>query len=228
MPADEVVLKKRRESDAASVRSALSEVKSEKEKKKDKKSKKAKKDEEPEPEPELQNELESEGVLLSDSPEKPKKKKKSKNTQNEDVVMDDAEEEVETKASKKDKKEKKRKRAAEEEDEKPTPKSEKKSKKSKKSKSEDTAEEADTQTNADAENWHVDELEGGQSRQAKFMRLLGGNKGGAVAATDSPSAKKVKKGKSDATKAEADIQRQFETGMKAKNEGGSHRRGLGA
>lgn len=35
------------------------------------------------------------------------------------------------------------------------------------------------------------------------------------------------KGASESSRAEAVIQRQFETGMKAKNDGGSYRRGLG-
>lgn len=91
----------------------------------------------------------------------------------------------------------------------------KKEKKSKQNKEPETAE-----ANV-AEQWNVGGLEGGASRQSKFMRLLGGNKsGGALANTTNT--------KSDSIKAEADIQRQFEEGMKAKFDGVSQRRGLGA
>lgn len=217
-------MKRRRESDAASVKSALSEVKAEAGKKEGKTAKKTK----AEPEPEVEEETENMGPDASDKKKQKKKSKKVK-AEDTDVAMTGAEEEVERKPSKKDKKEKKRKRDAEDaHDEHPTPKKEKGEKKSKRSKSKKADEEDAPKTNADAENWNVDELEGGQSRQAKFMRLLGGKKAGASAATDPTSAKKAKKGTSDSIKAEAEIRRQFETGMKAKNEGGAHRRGLGA
>jgi hypothetical protein len=52
---------------------------------------------------------------------------------------------------------------------------------------------------------------------------LGGKKAGAPVAAPQGT-----KGTSDPTKAEADIQKQFEAGMKMKNEAGSKRRGLGA
>jgi hypothetical protein len=71
------------------------------------------------------------------------------------------------------------------------------------------------------EQWNVGGLGGGEQRQSKFMRLLGGKKSGASLTAPTNT-------KSDSITAEADIQRQFEQGMKSKNEGGSHRRGLGA
>lgn len=71
------------------------------------------------------------------------------------------------------------------------------------------------------EQWNVGGLEGGEARQSKFMRLLGGKKGGAAP-------KAAAKVKADSVKAEAEIQRQFEAGMKAKAEGGERRKGLGA
>lgn len=74
-----------------------------------------------------------------------------------------------------------------------------------------------------AEQWNVGGLEGGSLRQSKFMRLLGGGKKGG-ASTSGP----ITNTKSDSIKAEADIQRQFEAGMKAKAEGTGQRRGLGA
>lgn len=73
------------------------------------------------------------------------------------------------------------------------------------------------------ESWHVTDLDGGSARQSKFLRLLGGKKQGMSLATVGRDAK----GASESSRAEAVIQRQFETGMKAKNDGGSHRRGLG-
>ncbi|KAM0211696.1 hypothetical protein ACHAQI_005256 [Fusarium lateritium] len=180
IPADEIVMKHRRLSNAASERSYVSaadipvETEQEpKKSKKDKKDKKAKKVRVVEPEEVEEQAVESEAEV--EEPEASDKKSK--------------------------KAEKKRKRAAE-------------TKGKKEQGSDDAA--------AQAEQWHVDALEGGTDRQAKFLRLLGGKKAGApVAATQG-------KGTSDSTKAEADIQKQFEAGMKMKNEAGSKRRGLGA
>lgn len=182
VPADEIVLKRRRTSEAASEKSAVREA-------------------------------------LVDV-EGDKKAKKSKKAKSEDETTD-----------KKEKKaEKKRKRAAEVEEaaavEEPSPKEkkEKKDKKVKKTK-EKKATKEDEPTAANAEQWHVDELDGGSARQAKFLRLLGGKKAGGAG---SASTEHASKGKSDSVKAEADIQRQFEAGIKMKHEGGNHRRGLGA
>ncbi|KAK2601948.1 hypothetical protein QQS21_004539 [Conoideocrella luteorostrata] len=72
------------------------------------------------------------------------------------------------------------------------------------------------------EQWNVGGLEGGVSRQSKFARLLGVKKGSDSAVNTNKNAK------SDSIKAEADIQRQFEAGMKAKADGTGKRRGLGA
>lgn len=78
---------------------------------------------------------------------------------------------------------------------------------------------------ADAQQWNVDELNGGAARQDKFLRLLGGKKGGAAA---KEAGQVSKKAASSSVRAEADIQRQFEAGMKAKMENTGQRRGLGA
>jgi len=196
VPADEIVMKHRRLSNAGSERSRISaadvpaaaeeELEKPKKEKKDKKGKKEKKVRVVAPE-----EVKEEAVESESEDEEPKvSEKKAKKDKKE----------------KKDKKaEKKRKRAAESESE----------PKSKTKESEEPA--------AQAEKWQVDDLEGGSARQAKFLRLLGGKKAGATAPATHGS-----KGTSDSTKAEADIQRQFEAGMKMKNEGGSKRRGLGA
>jgi hypothetical protein len=179
IPADEVVMKHRRLSNATSERSHVSaadispEAKEEpKESKKEKKSKKGKKVRLVEPEKAEEEAVESE-VEVEDPKASDKKAKKA---------------------------EKKRKRA------------ETKDKKEK-----------EPESAAQAEQWQVDDLEGGSARQAKFLRLLGGKKAGASVAASHNT-----KGASDSTKAEADIQKQFEAGMKMKNDGGSKRRGLGA
>ncbi|KAH6892049.1 small acidic protein family-domain-containing protein [Thelonectria olida] len=208
-PADEILLKQRRLSNAASERSAGSQESAPAiETKKPKKEKKSKKSE-------VEEEASSES-----KPEKKSKKVKAVKQEIEAEAEAEAEPEIDTleKKTKKEKKaEKKRKRASDAVDASKTDET-KKSKKSKAKGGESSS------GHAEAEQWQVGDLDGGAARQAKFMRLLGGKKSGASA----PAASNVSKGKSDSTKAEADIQRQFEAGMKMKNEGGSKRRGLGA
>lgn len=217
VPADEIVMKKRRESDAASVHSAqeLSEPKP----KKEKKAKKAKKDSE-EAEPEAEAEAE---------PEVKKAKKDRKKKSEAAPAVADEGEQPETKKSKKSEKKRKRESAAGTEE---TPaedvehpsKKEKKQKKENKGKKDKKSDEPAEDTEA---TWNVEQLDGGAERQAKMLRLLGGKKKGATAAPSSASGSKAKNSL-DSVKAEADLQRQFEDGMRAKNEGGGHRRGLGA
>ncbi|WKT43374.1 hypothetical protein QSH57_008210 [Fusarium oxysporum f. sp. vasinfectum] len=103
-----------------------------------------------------------------------------------------------------------------------SPEAKKAEKKRKRAETKDKKEK-EPESAAQAEQWQVDDLEGGSARQAKFLRLLGGKKAGASVAASHNT-----KGASDSTKAEADIQKQFEAGMKMKNDGGSKRRGLGA
>ncbi|KAH8174189.1 small acidic protein family protein [Sarocladium implicatum] len=144
-------------------------------------------------------------------PKKVKKVKKNKKNKKEEkkVVID-------KKAAKKAAKaEKKRKRSADDESEDEAPKE--KPKKSKKK--------TEAAMSNDTERWSVAELDGGAARQDKFMRLLGGKKAGAAAGH---AGKGVSRGKSNSVKAAADIERQFEDGMKAKHGGGGQRRGLGA
>ncbi|OBS18664.1 hypothetical protein FPOA_10391 [Fusarium poae] len=178
IPADEIVMKHRRLSNAGSERSRISvaDVPSEVEEPKNFKNKKEKK------------------VRVVEPEEVKEEANKSKPEHDEPEISD----------KKAKKAEKKRKREAEA-----------------KAKAEKGSEESAAQT----EQWQVDGLEGGSARQAKFLRLLGGKKAGAAAPAAHSSATK---GTSDSTKAEADIQKQFEAGMKMKNEAGSKRRGLGA
>jgi hypothetical protein len=197
VPADEIVMKHRRLSNAGSERSRISAA--------------------------------DVPAAAEEEPEKPKKEKKDKKGKKEKKVRVVAPEEVKEEAvesesedeepkvlekkAKKDKKEKRDKKAE---------KAEKKRKRAAESESKPKANDSEEPA-AQAEKWQVDDLEGGSARQAKFLRLLGGKKAGATAPAAHGS-----KGTSDSTKAEADIQRQFEAGMKMKNEGGSKRRGLGA
>lgn len=99
-----------------------------------------------------------------------------------------------------------------------------KKKKSKKSQDEPEAADSANAADATAESWNVNQLEGGNARQAKMLRLLGGKKSGVALGNSSKS----HDGKLDSARAEADLQRQFEAGMAAKHEGGAKRRGLGA
>lgn len=190
IPADEVILKRRRLSNAASERSVADEP-AQPTTKKENKSKKAKKVKEQEPEPAIVEEKVASKAEEADEEQEKDTKKKGK------------------------KAEKKRKQASDvAEAEEPSVKKVKKGKKNK-----------DTEETAEGEQWHVEELDGGSARQQKFLRLLGGKRAGA--ASDIPTTSHAK-GKSDVVKAEAEIQRQFEEGMKMKAEGGSKRRGLGA
>lgn len=202
VPADEVVLKRRRESDAASVRSAEAEaVKTEPETPKEKKSKKSKKAAE---ETEIKTEASpANGGFFIDVGKASKEEKKRKRDDQDDEAP------PKEKKSKKEKREKK----------------EKKEKKSKK-RSVDTADDEDDAEDAE-QQWHVGDLSGGEARQEKYLRLLGGGK-----KTDAGDKKKEKKaGKkalSDPIRAEQDIERQFEAGMKMKIERGGGKKGLGA
>lgn len=127
---------------------------------------------------------------------------------------------VEEPVAKRDKKEKKGKREKKEKGD----KKDKKDKTKVKQEAEDVANDQVTASD-EAEKWNVGELEGGSARQDKFMRLLGGKKSGVAAPGKSGHKPKEQ---STSTKAEADIQRQFEAGMKMKAEGAAKRRGLGA
>ncbi|KAI1342243.1 hypothetical protein F5Y15DRAFT_413508 [Xylariaceae sp. FL0016] len=74
------------------------------------------------------------------------------------------------------------------------------------------------------EQWNVSALGGGDARQEKFYRLLGGKKANGVS-TDRKASGSTSK--SDIAKMQNDLERQFDMGIKMKNEG-SHKKGLGA
>lgn len=142
----------------------------------------------------------------------------------------DSESEDDKVTKKKAKKEKKSKDKKEKKERKKAKKQKKKSKaKDTDSSSSDSDSDSDDEDEGKAaetnkpESWHVTDLDGGSARQSKFLRLLGGKKQGMSVPTGAGAAKTA----SDSTRAEADIRRQFEEGMKIKHDGGSHRRGLG-
>ncbi|KAG0645218.1 hypothetical protein D0Z07_9034 [Hyphodiscus hymeniophilus] len=77
-----------------------------------------------------------------------------------------------------------------------------------------------------AAQWNPDALTGEAARKDKFLRLLGAGKANAAAgdgAKHKSTAKAI-----DISKVQSDLERQYETGMKMKHDGGGKRRGLGA
>ncbi|KAF4585477.1 hypothetical protein GQ602_004782 [Ophiocordyceps camponoti-floridani] len=100
----------------------------------------------------------------------------------------------------------------------------KREKESKRLKKQREKEAADGQDAMD--KWNVGELTGGTARQDKYLRLLGGKK--TSSSTTKTTSSKAAKGVSAASMAEAEVQRQFEAGVKMKADGGGKRRGLGA
>ena len=199
------------------------EPKTDKKLKKEKKSKKDKKDNKDKPEKQGKREKKSKMSTVEEAPkgseEEEAQFKKPKDKKRKREVEPEAEE-----AQLKKSKDKKRKREAEPEAEASPIRKKKKDKKEKK-KSKGTKPTVDENTGpAEAQQWNVLELDGGSDRQNKFLRLLGGKKTGAK----SHGASSTPIGSSNAVRAEAAIQRQFEVGMKMKNDGGQNRRGLGA
>lgn len=75
--------------------------------------------------------------------------------------------------------------------------------------------------------WNPDALSGGSARKDKFLKLLGAKKGGqAGKITNKPA--KANGNVVDISKIQSELERQFESGIKMKHDGGSKRRGLGA
>ncbi|ELQ39135.1 hypothetical protein MCOR02_007203 [Pyricularia oryzae] len=191
-----------------------------------KKSKKSKKSE--------KSEAVDEDSLHGKKKKAKKNKEKSKETDALDAAPAAEEEPLQdTKEAKKARQEvKKRKRSAESDVAVTTADDTAKEKKSKKSKSKDETiadasaivEKKPARTGA-AEQWNVSGLDGGASRQDKFMRLLGGKKAGNESASVSTG---TSKGKVDSYRSADDLQRQFDYGMKMKHEMGGQKRGLGA
>ncbi|KAI0120080.1 small acidic protein family-domain-containing protein [Nemania sp. FL0031] len=188
--------------------------------------------------------LEEEGALETanaDGADRADRKEKKKKRKVETSDDDHSEEEIEAEKtiSKKEKKKKDKKEHAVEESEATevastngTPKEKKEKKKKREKKEKQPAEEpvsaspveGEASTNG-GEQWNVSHLEGDAKRKQKFLRLLGGGKANGVAGSDpTPSTSS----KADITKMQSDLERQFDVGMKMKQEGHSHRRGLGA
>ena len=144
---------------------------------------------------------------------KDKKKRKEVSEDDDAVELADANETPKEKSKKKEKKEKRKK--------------DKKGKKDKESAEEDVPAptiEAESKTNG-GEQWNVSALEGDAKRKQKFLRLLGGGKTNGITnsgRTVPPSSK------ADIAKVQSDLERQFDVGMKMKEEGHSRRKGLGA
>ena len=74
-----------------------------------------------------------------------------------------------------------------------------------------------------AENWNVQNLDGGANRQAKFMRLLGAKKSGQAAGSGVKPRDHL-----DMKHVADDLEKQFEAGRFMKHEAGGQKRGLGA
>ncbi|KAK4250376.1 small acidic protein family-domain-containing protein [Corynascus novoguineensis] len=181
-----------------------------------------------------------------------KKKKRKHKDQDADVNMVDVSAE-DTKARGKEEsvegkknKDKKAKKGKSEKDKSEKDKSEKdkskkeKSKKEKSKKREATGasrEPAEKETPASAtinapaadlaERWNVSGLGGGELRQSKFMRLLGGKKAG-VAAPGTSEAKDGSRKKFDIGQVSQELEKQFDAGIQMKFGSGGQRKGLGA
>lgn len=74
------------------------------------------------------------------------------------------------------------------------------------------------------EQWNANALTGDAARKDKFLRLMGAGK------QSEEGGKKTKKAKKDVDieKVQSELERQYESGMKMKHDGGGKRRGLGA
>ena len=77
------------------------------------------------------------------------------------------------------------------------------------------------------ERWNVDVLEGGSSRQSKFMRLLGAKKQDG-AADVAAGAKAGSRPRLDINHVTKELEQQFDAGVRMKYEVGGQKRGLGA
>lgn len=79
-----------------------------------------------------------------------------------------------------------------------------------------------SKTESQALKWNSAELSGGDARQSKFLRLLGAGKSGAlsnVSKQDDTGSSRFR---------EQELEKQFNAGIKIKNEPNGKRRGLGA
>jgi hypothetical protein len=70
--------------------------------------------------------------------------------------------------------------------------------------------------------WNATELSGGDARQSKFLRLLGAGKAGDVTVSAKPTRTTSVKQR------EEELEKQFNAGLKMRNEPNGKRKGLGA
>ncbi|TGJ86193.1 hypothetical protein E0Z10_g2591 [Xylaria hypoxylon] len=84
--------------------------------------------------------------------------------------------------------------------------------------------EGEANTNS-GEQWNVSALEGDSKRKQKFLRLLGAGKANGIPNSGQNTSTSSK---ANIAKMQSDLEHQFDVGMKMKQEGHSHRKGLGA
>jgi hypothetical protein len=174
------------------------------------------------PEPVVEKEQETSGKSKED-------KKKSKKSKDAKTLIEEPKYEMNGTEDKKDKKSDKKRKREEvvNEDASAVETAKVKKKKSKKQSAEELAPSAmpGSESAIDGgEQWNVQALEGGDKRKEKFLKLLGAKKSGGTGGDPAGSARP----NTDVVQMQRDLERQFEAGMKMKNENQGHRKGLGA
>lgn len=177
------------------------------------------------------------GAKAEDETETGKEKKKKRKIERTSDEKEEAE--IETPAAKKDKKKKDKEPVTEESEaaeladasEESREKKDKKKKKKEKKEKQPAEEyvsapivESEAKTNG-GEQWNVSQLEGDAKRKQKFLRLLGGGKADGLVGSNHTASTSSR---TDIVKMQSDLERQFDVGMKMKQEGHGHRKGLGA
>lgn len=79
----------------------------------------------------------------------------------------------------------------------------------------------------DVDRWNIQALDGGKARQNKFLRLMGGKKAGVVE-TSASSSRKDNKKIAEIKQREEELEKQFNSGMRAKHSSGNGKKGLGS
>ena len=227
---------------------ASAETKEEKKKRKHKKNKKVASEEAVEVETTVTT-AEDPPVVATAEVDGKKKKKKSKKSNKDTVETSPVTKEAVEGVPKEDTMMTPVKESATEPVAEPTSEAKNKKKKMKKTKQagkDDSSQGKSTPAKADAgedkasqgeelERWNVPGLDGGPARQDRFLRLLGGKKAG-LAVVKAPDEKTGGKSGGDGggrerldfKHVEEDLEKQFESSMKAKHEGGHKKKGLGA
>lgn len=192
-----------------------------------------------------EQDVEMEDAAAEDLPKQKKDKKakkKSKKSKSDMVDEEAAEEKLARKESKANKKRKRNSEAGpaeavEEvaeaaEDVDAAKEKKRKKKKTKKAEEEYVSEPLSTSTGgvtADGvEQWNVTALEGGDARRRKFLRLLGAKKANGASVDAQTGSVPASAPTRDIASIQNNLERQFETGMRRKDETGGRKRGLGA